>query len=184
VTQSEKLPEVHPEWGGKLTYYKDIPVGSEFYVHNGHWEGIIIEEDGVKKVHVYETGRTFPIPDDYYGWLSVTPPEGEVEHSYFKDLSVGTEFKETHSGREGKIIEEDGVKKISYRNGTRYLISDDVSAILEITRLPANKPPTEGHALFDDFYTYLNELHPDIDYAIYSELFSKLDAIYEHFIGK
>jgi hypothetical protein len=182
--QPEAIPKVHPEYGGRFTYYKDIPVGSEFYVHNGHWNGIIVEKDGVKMVHVYATGRTFPIPDDYYGWLSVTPPKDNVVFVYFKDLDVGTEFEITHTNKRGEIIEEGGVKKIEYRGGRVVEIEADSGACVEIIRLPANTPPTEGNALFDDFYAYLNELHPDIDYSIYSALFSKLDALYEHFIGK
>lgn len=65
------------KYDGNLTYFKDIPVGSSFHVHNGNWDGCIIEEDGIKKVYVYETGRAFSIPEDLYGWLSIYTKEND-----------------------------------------------------------------------------------------------------------
>jgi sortase (surface protein transpeptidase) len=39
----------------KFTNLNELPVGARFYVHNGHWYGQIIKEDGVKKVFVEAT---------------------------------------------------------------------------------------------------------------------------------
>lgn len=66
------LPKHHPQYGGTLTYYKDMEVGTRFYVMNGHWSGEIIEVEGIKKVMVEEdVNRAFLIEDDRYAWINI-----------------------------------------------------------------------------------------------------------------
>ncbi len=65
------LPKQHPQYGGNLVYYKDLEIGTKFYVCNGAWDGQIIEENGVKKLKVFETGRVFSIKDNDYAWISL-----------------------------------------------------------------------------------------------------------------
>lgn len=65
------LPKHHPQYGGTLTYYKDLDIGTKFFVSNGAWDGQIIEENGIKKLKVLETGRVFVIKDDDYAWINL-----------------------------------------------------------------------------------------------------------------
>lgn len=64
----DNLPQTHPTYGGRLTYLKDLEVGTTFYVENGNWGGEIIEVDGVKMCKIPDI-RTFVIPDNYYVWI-------------------------------------------------------------------------------------------------------------------
>jgi hypothetical protein len=65
------LPKIHPEYGGTLTYIKDLPVGTKFWVCNGCWTGMVIDDGGIKKVHVLDTGGIFEFKDDYYAWIKI-----------------------------------------------------------------------------------------------------------------
>ena len=87
------LPKRHPQYGGTLTYYKDLEVGTEFYVCNGAWNGKIIEVDGVKKLYVEETEKVHDITDARYDWLSISEPKEKYpetpEHNSVRDESKG-----------------------------------------------------------------------------------------------
>lgn len=66
------LPIIHPIYGGRLTYIKDIPIGAHFHVCNGNWNGEIIEEDGIKKMHCFYTKEKRVIGmSDYYLWIEI-----------------------------------------------------------------------------------------------------------------
>ena len=65
------LPKIHPQYGGFLTYYKDLEIGTKFYVCSGAWNGEIIEDNGIKKLKVLDTDKVFNIKDDDYAWLSL-----------------------------------------------------------------------------------------------------------------
>lgn len=46
IIVGNQLEKVHPEYGGELTFLEDLNVGDKFYVHNGYWDGEIVEVDG------------------------------------------------------------------------------------------------------------------------------------------
>lgn len=50
---------------GEFKKMRDVLVGTRFYVRNGRWTGEVVSRDGMKCIHVHETGGVFPIPDDY-----------------------------------------------------------------------------------------------------------------------
>ncbi|MGG1263754.1 hypothetical protein [Brevibacillus laterosporus] len=41
-----------------------LPVGTKFYVLNGAWDGQIIEEDGIKKLLVADTGKKIELTEE------------------------------------------------------------------------------------------------------------------------
>lgn len=88
------LPKKHPKYGGKLTYYKDLEIGAEFYVTNGAWYGKIVEVDGIKKVHVVETGRTLDIDDTKYDWLNILESSKIKKDYEIVTLCGSTKFKD------------------------------------------------------------------------------------------
>lgn len=47
---AENLGKTDPQYGGVLTDLDKLPIGTKFYVHNGGWEGEIIEIKGVRCV--------------------------------------------------------------------------------------------------------------------------------------
>ena len=55
-------------YGGVLSYYKDMEVGTKFHVLNGHWDGEIVIEDGIKKFKVIDTGIVYNIDDESFAW--------------------------------------------------------------------------------------------------------------------
>ena len=56
----ENLPLVHPKYGGHLTAFRYIPVGTTFRVLNGEWTGKIIMHNGEKYVKALHHNRQFP----------------------------------------------------------------------------------------------------------------------------
>lgn len=67
----KNLPKIHPEYGGVLTYIKDLEIGTKFFVKNGLWTGEIIAGPDRKLIKVIESNNTFKIPEDYYAWVEI-----------------------------------------------------------------------------------------------------------------
>lgn len=55
----ENLGKTDPQYGGTITDVSVLPVGTEFHVRNGLWNGRIVERDGMKAVEITEidTGK-------------------------------------------------------------------------------------------------------------------------------
>jgi hypothetical protein len=65
------LPKVHPAYGGNLTFYKDLEVGTKFWVCNGGWEGEIILQENQKCYLVKATGEVWLVTEEKYNWLTI-----------------------------------------------------------------------------------------------------------------
>lgn len=73
----ENLPKHHPQYGGTLAYYRDLPVGTKFYVCNGAWNGEIKEIEGVNKVYVVETDKYHDIGEEH-AWIRTRGDENDI----------------------------------------------------------------------------------------------------------
>jgi len=118
--RDEDLPLHHPKHGGTLVYYEDLEVGTKFYVRNGHWDGEIVMEDGVKKVNTYD--RTFPVRENgvpAFAWISTLIKQdkedkdkeivfdtGLLSQCYAKTVECyyRKEFRLKHGVHKGKCI--------------------------------------------------------------------------------
>ena len=80
--RDDTLP-VHA-YGGILTYYEDMEVGTKFHVLNGHWDGEIIEENGVKRAKVLCTGMVMDLDDHSFAWTKGGPNKRiNLDHNKF-----------------------------------------------------------------------------------------------------
>ena len=43
----ELLGQRHPQYGGIVTDIRDLPPGATFYVNNGSWNGVVIDENTI-----------------------------------------------------------------------------------------------------------------------------------------
>ena len=100
-----------------------LPVGTEFKVVNGHWDGKIIEENGRKKLLVLATGKKIELKEDRYYSLvikikeSIAEKESEkTESEYVLDkipladdaLAMSLKYKEIRK-EESKLQDEKAV---------------------------------------------------------------------------
>lgn len=65
------LPKHHPKYGGILTFIKELPIGTNFYVTNGHWNGEIVEHENEKKIHIKEINEYYQINPTKYVWIKI-----------------------------------------------------------------------------------------------------------------
>lgn len=65
------LPKHHPKYGGTLTFIEKLPIGTNFYTMNGHWNGEIVKHENEKKLHVKETDEYHKINPTKYLWIEI-----------------------------------------------------------------------------------------------------------------
>ena len=68
--KSVLLPYYNPIYGGHLVFLDTLPIGTEFHVCNGHWDGKIIDFNGAKAIHNGVTKDRI-IGEDSYLWVTI-----------------------------------------------------------------------------------------------------------------
>ena len=53
---SERIGQKDEDYGGTITDMMTLPVGTKFYVHNGAWNGEIVEKNKAKCIKIKGQG--------------------------------------------------------------------------------------------------------------------------------
>ena len=65
------------EYSGRLVLYKDLEIGTNFYVVNGNWYGQILEGDkGQKRILVEATGSVRDVRPSDFAWVEIVGLNG------------------------------------------------------------------------------------------------------------
>lgn len=122
---------------GEYTKMITLPVGTKFFVVNGHWEGEIILKDGIKHIRV-EGDKEYPIKDTDENVIEIQSKktDDEVKDDIYTKLITlpsGTRFHVVNGNWEGIILDRDGVKYLkACLSGLECYLSDEYELIIKI----------------------------------------------------